>query len=1528
MSNSDETIKKYYRYNTVDGDAVIRDELDRLTRRRSRSVGEELLPETAPTGSEDVSESLTGLALSGGGIRSGALGLGILQTLHRSGILPFFDYLSTVSGGGYAGAYVTSAGSHNRNHAEDDSAHSKSHDDNVPYGRLKAFHDGEGLSERMQQFIFGGHYLLRTRRFFNRYLMGLLCIWFMTVTGLSTLAALAAILFRQLDAPLARHFLVGLGFRTDISRGFVPVMLLLVLWLVCWCLSFFRASGNLARAQGRFAARLIPVTVVTFGICLAALLGNGEFSLDWLSNPKGLDIAGVFSSAEKFFQIAIYGVIGIGLLPFLKPAALIRSGASPKSALDRVVFAVASRVVLYGLPFLVVSWFARENISEWTEHRFVTREIHEAGLRGKRNDDSEYESPTSGRQKTSGIGNVQGLQPPKPWNDFVALTRSEIAGWSDWQPAWAPFWTRLRAEAEADKLARTADAKKAEEAARVARADRTTRAVIALEQAMADSTAAMDESVRQGESEKKAADELADAKAAAEQAPDESVQQGESEKKAADELATALATAKKAFADTTKAATAVADDAVAKVEGVSAAQSAKDAAVKAEIEGRTERDTKDGKRRGADGLVEAARVTAVRKEDDAAKAKRAAENSKRRIAEHIWERLDTRIRVEENDEVRPGQSVNLPWVPGNRDEPAPPSGYVTFTGIEDVITRIHKESLALQELYACTDQKTDDYAPDGPHLVLDRLLSLASLGPDSLRGAAKYNSLGKFVLRRQRLTRLRNWLADHLSRILETTNLGEDCDWSEPDNTGRKKLRLETLAGLVEQAGLMSERHKSEDSNKAETGSTEQESGIGTGAVEEAAEKWNKQTLSVARMEAEARAKEEAETKAEAEVAAKAKEQEIMQDVLRLSHGERRHLARLNRRILDAAFPETLRDPSTVFASSVLEFDQARRWSMFWWCLGLFMIGGVMININATTLHSFYARELANNWIHSDKDSDHALSAADATDQCLPYHIFSGSVHWVGKRNKPAGDIQRDHFLFSPLYCGCEKTGFVSTSLYKDDELGLGDAIAISGAAVSPIQHGNPLLQALLWLSNLRLGQWLPNPNHGTFLPTKSRKLVARTPVTPLRILWRFFQVAERRPFVFVTDGGHHENLGIGPLLKRRCRFILAIDGGEDSDYSFTDLSRLMRWARVKHNVRLQPVDSDIEPTDSVSGGALATTVAGKTDAVREVRSAIDAWNDLAPKTDQRLSPDRLSARHFVVLRIHYPDVEGPSWLVFAKTTLTGDEPAELIRYAESDKKFPHNPTSNQFYAPDTFEAYRQLGEHIVESMVGQLPSIIAGKMDEHVGRPEAPYLGAMLEQIELARKTLPLNISAAPPTPEAFGLIQQLRKGKVASDVQHRLSKRLSIHPLFVSELLHAALLTEARLSSPLQAFLFPELGPATSPARQIFTQRRLPGRAEAMKKFKPKSGHVPDGELTECFIQLAETLAVIPEGTPDFQHAQQMLEYAAVRELLTKLRTSLSERSLKTRINRLPTEAKNPPTRKRKKTTNDKPSDAPSAD
>src|SRR5204863_2877800 len=46
----------------------------------------------------------TALCLSGGGIRSATFGLGVLQGLAKYGLLQHFDYLSTVSGGGYVGS--------------------------------------------------------------------------------------------------------------------------------------------------------------------------------------------------------------------------------------------------------------------------------------------------------------------------------------------------------------------------------------------------------------------------------------------------------------------------------------------------------------------------------------------------------------------------------------------------------------------------------------------------------------------------------------------------------------------------------------------------------------------------------------------------------------------------------------------------------------------------------------------------------------------------------------------------------------------------------------------------------------------------------------------------------------------------------------------------------------------------------------------------------------------------------------------------------------------------------------------------------------------------------------------------------------------------------------------------------------------------------------------------------------------------------------------------------------------------------
>ena len=62
----------------------------------------------APAGSRPLDKDLIGLAFSGGGIRSATFNLGVIQALARHNLLRVVDYLSTVSGGGYIGSWLSS----------------------------------------------------------------------------------------------------------------------------------------------------------------------------------------------------------------------------------------------------------------------------------------------------------------------------------------------------------------------------------------------------------------------------------------------------------------------------------------------------------------------------------------------------------------------------------------------------------------------------------------------------------------------------------------------------------------------------------------------------------------------------------------------------------------------------------------------------------------------------------------------------------------------------------------------------------------------------------------------------------------------------------------------------------------------------------------------------------------------------------------------------------------------------------------------------------------------------------------------------------------------------------------------------------------------------------------------------------------------------------------------------------------------------------------------------------------------------
>ncbi|RZF63244.1 hypothetical protein EWE75_16995 [Sphingomonas populi] len=84
---------------------VLAQELNRLRARRT-ALGAERFPsgEHGPRGPSDT----VGIALSGGGIRSATISLGILRAMSRAGLIKYVDYISSVSGGSYIASFFCS----------------------------------------------------------------------------------------------------------------------------------------------------------------------------------------------------------------------------------------------------------------------------------------------------------------------------------------------------------------------------------------------------------------------------------------------------------------------------------------------------------------------------------------------------------------------------------------------------------------------------------------------------------------------------------------------------------------------------------------------------------------------------------------------------------------------------------------------------------------------------------------------------------------------------------------------------------------------------------------------------------------------------------------------------------------------------------------------------------------------------------------------------------------------------------------------------------------------------------------------------------------------------------------------------------------------------------------------------------------------------------------------------------------------------------------------------------------------------
>jgi hypothetical protein len=348
---------------------------------------------------------------------------------------------------------------------------------------------------------------------------------------------------------------------------------------------------------------------------------------------------------------------------------------------------------------------------------------------------------------------------------------------------------------------------------------------------------------------------------------------------------------------------------------------------------------------------------------------------------------------------------------------------------------------------------------------------------------------------------------------------------------------------------------------------------------------------------------------------------------------------------------------------------------------GLAFAASCSININLFSLHSIYRNRLVRAFLGASRLPDDRKASANrftefASDDSLPIaklwergqasvgdnwrplHIINATLNLVSSRNLAWQERRAAPFTFSALHAGSGSTALRPAGAYRHsykvgnqppfgtpDGVRVGTAMAISGAAASPAMGyvSSPGLSVLMTLFNVRLGWWMANPldkNYSSHGP--------RLALSPL-ISEMFGLTTENRPWVYLSDGGHFENLGLYEMVRRRCAVIVVCDAGCDPDYGFADLGNALRKIWIDLGVRIDMTGLD----------------------------------QLKKRFTERPTP-ATPGPYWATGNIRYPEAKDESarWgrLLYLKAGLHGTEPMDIVSYAIAHLDFPHDTTANQFF--------------------------------------------------------------------------------------------------------------------------------------------------------------------------------------------------------------------------------------------------------
>jgi hypothetical protein len=293
--------------------------------------------------------------------------------------------------------------------------------------------------------------------------------------------------------------------------------------------------------------------------------------------------------------------------------------------------------------------------------------------------------------------------------------------------------------------------------------------------------------------------------------------------------------------------------------------------------------------------------------------------------------------------------------------------------------------------------------------------------------------------------------------------------------------------------------------------------------------------------------------------------------------------------------------------------------------------------------------------------TDTGATAAGSHAQPIIFSPTTVSMPGVSGAELPTDSLERLLATGSGQGGGSRLFGFDGSVL---------SCVAATGAALSPAmgKYSRRWSQFLMTILNLRLGVWIPNPaservheaihlvGNDSGNSTSYRRPGIRVFVREM--LGRHYL---RAPQIYVTDGGHYENLGLVELVRRGCTEIWCIDASGDRPGTSLSLSESLTIISSELGYEVDFSFEELALEEDQSRGSGPTIRSTSTTGIIRARSGHPSMSYECQLHVVKLGMDSKTPDRLREMRLRYP-------------------------------KFPYDSTFNQLYTAERFDLYRDLG--------------------------------------------------------------------------------------------------------------------------------------------------------------------------------------------------------------------------------------------